>query len=302
MKLYFNNFFHDQDLSTFFNLFKNVFNEPIEIGTFENSDILFESIFGENTLLYSKKWSYSFLFIGESDRRLSIFVRGGLGNARLKDYSCILKGKSKNDNNSLNVVNFPLYIFYSYCFDFTHKFKKHVYDTKNVMIPKKDVCVIITNGGDSEGRNFFIDELNKKVKIDFAGNYKNNVERVKYPICTPKFIEFVSQYKFIISMENSKNDNYITEKILHGFSANTIPIYWGADNVGEYFNKERFINVNSFNMNDINEAIDKIIKILNDDELFIEMINKPIYTNDYVPLTLDNISDNIKQLLNIEKY
>jgi hypothetical protein len=87
---------------------------------------------------------------------------------------------------------------------------------------------------------------------------------------------------------------------LHGFSANTIPVYWGADNIEDYFNKERFINVNSFNMNDINEAIDKIMQVLNNNELFIEIVNKPIYNNNNVPLTLDNICNNVKNLLKIE--
>ena len=37
--------------------------------------------------------------------------------------------------------------------------------------------------------------------------------------------------KFIISMENSIGDTYITEKVLHGLLADTIPIYWGTNNI-----------------------------------------------------------------------
>ena len=308
MKVYFNNFFHDIDLSPFIQLFQNVFNTNIETGTVNNSDILFESVFGNATMLYSKKWLYSFLFIGESDRRLSIFINNGMQNPIIKDYSCVLKGKSENDNLNKNVINFPLFLLYSYSFDFIYKLKKHNYHdnrfnviTKsNTNIPKKNVCVIISNAYDSEGRNVFIEELNKKVEIDYAGNYKNNVKRVEDMACSPGFIEFVSQYKIIITMENSKNNNYITEKILEGFAAKTIPVYWGADNVGDYFNKDRFINVKSFTINDINKAIDQIMMILNNDELFNEIINKPIYVNNYIPLTLNNISTSIKHLLHIE--
>lgn len=307
MKVFFNNFFHDLDLSPFYCLFRNVFNENIETGTAENSDILFESCFGNNTLLYSKKWTYSFLFLGESDRRLPLFIENGLQNPRLKDYSCILKGKSENDVNSTNTVNFPLFVFYSYSFDFVTKFKKIKYDetrfetTRNkTIIPHKNVCVIISNTNDQQGRNYFIEKLNEKVAIDFAGEYKNNVERIKDPHCSPKFIDFVSKYKVIITMENSKNDNYITEKILEGFAANSIPVYWGANNVCDYFNHERFINVNSFDEDCINEAISKIIEVLNNPELFIDMVNKPIYANNYTPLTLDGISNNVKKILGLE--
>lgn len=295
MKICIHNFFHDVDLKPFMFLLNNIFNETIENGNIEDSDILFESIFGNKTLLYNKKWRYSFLFIGESDRRLPQFLYNGLNNNILKDYSCILKGKSENDILP-NVINLPLFVFYSYAFDFTYKF---INKNKKTTIPKKNVCVIISNGGDSEGRNLFIEELNKKVHIDYAGQYKNNVERIKDLHCSPGFIDFVSQYKIIITMENSKNNNYITEKILEGFAANTVPVYWGADNIGDYFNKERFVNVKSFSTDDMNQSIDKIMQIINNDELYLEIINKPIYANNHVPLKLTDIAYDIKKNLNI---
>ena len=288
MKIIFNNFFYDQDLSPFLFLFNLVFNEPIEMGTLEDSDILIESIFGHNTFLYEKKWSYSFCFIGESDRRIPIFKQ----NIRLKDYSCVLKGEINNNN----IVNFPLFVFYNYCYKFVYEYKNKGLIRK---IPPKDVCVIISNT-DSEGRTFFLDKLEERVKIDYAGSYKNNVKKIDYPHCTKEFIDFVSQYKIIISMENSKNKDYITEKILHGFSANTVPVYWGSDNILSYFNEERFINVKSFSTTDIREAIEKIVTLLNNPNKYLEMVNKPIYKDDFVPLTLTNISYNIQNLLKIK--
>ena len=100
-------------------------------------------------------------------------------------------------------------------------------------------------------------------------------------------------------MENSKNKCYITEKILHGFAANTIPVYWGSDNINEYFNEDRFINVKSYGVNDITNAINKIILLLNDDNKYLEVVNKPIYKNNRIPFTLYGVSNNIKKLLNI---
>jgi hypothetical protein len=40
---------------------------------------------------------------------------------------------------------------------------------------------------------------------------------------------------------------------------------------------------------------------LNNDDKFIEMINKPIYKDNYIPLTLNHISNNIKLLLDYNK-
>jgi len=289
MKVIFNNFFYDQDLSPFLYLFKLVFNEPIEMGTLEDSDILIESIFGNNTFLYKKKWLHSFCFIGESDRRIPIFRQ----NIYLNDYSCVLKGEINNKN----IVNFPLFVFYNYCYKFVYEYKNK--NKPLTTIPPKDVCVIISNP-DSEGRTFFLDQLEERVKIDYAGSYKNNVKQIQAPHCSKEFIDFVSQYKIIISMENSKNKDYITEKILHGFSANTVPVYWGSDNILTYFNKERFINVESFNRSDILEAIEKIVFLINNPSKYLETVNQPIYKDDHVPLTLTQISYQIQNLLQIK--
>ena len=219
MKIHFNLFYEIVDITNnlfylnFIKILQNVFNTNFEFGTIDNSDILFESNFGNNTLLYKKKWMYSFLHIGESDRRLSIFMNYGLLNPIIKDYSCVLRGKSGNEPTAENVINFPLFLVYSYCYDFIYKFKTHNYDTNRfnkiqtktfTNIPKNNVCVIISNTNDQEGRNLFIEELNKKVHIDYAGNYKNNVKRLECHHCTHEFIDFVSKYKVIITMENSK--------------------------------------------------------------------------------------------------
>ena len=307
MKLHISNFFYDIDLSPFFKLFKLVFNEHIELGTAEDSDILLESLLGSGTALYSKKWLYTFLFIGESDSRLPIFIENGIHNPRIKEYSCIFKGKNSPESNS---VNFPRFAFYLYSFNFTYRFKKQHYDntrykaelTNRIQrIPSKDVCVIISDGHDSESRNYFLDCLDKRVKVDYAGHYKNNTELVTHAHCSPGFIEFVSQYKVIITMENSKDTNYITENILNGFAANTVPVYWGADNITDYFNEERFINVKSFSETDIHKAIDKIVKVLGDDETFIDIVNKPIYTNNHISVSLTGISSDIRELLGIQQ-
>lgn len=46
---------------------------------------------------------------------------------------------------------------------------------------------------------------------------------------------------FHIAVENSRNLNYYTDKIVDCFATKTIPIYWGAPNIENYFNKEGII-------------------------------------------------------------
>ena len=54
-------------------------------------------------------------------------------------------------------------------------------------------------------------------------------------------IEFLSNYKFSISMENSNGDGYVSEKIVESLIAGTIPIYYGDYMIDEYINPKAYI-------------------------------------------------------------
>jgi hypothetical protein len=43
-------------------------------------------------------------------------------------------------------------------------------------------------------------------------------------------------FQFSIIMENTQRNNNFTEKISDAFATKTIPIYWGAPNIGEFYN------------------------------------------------------------------
>ena len=92
-------------------------------------------------------------------------------------------------------------------------------------------------------RSRFLQALEQSdLKITYAGRYKNNIGGpFIHPFGSLEFNAFASQFKFIITMENSQQENYITEKILQGLFAENVPIYWGSPNIGEYINKGRFI-------------------------------------------------------------
>jgi hypothetical protein len=295
MKICFHGFWPDflysKHYHVFIQLFEKVFNDTIYLSNLNDSEVLVESVFSSDTLLYHKKWEYSFLFIGESTRRIWN-NQEHFRKTTLKDYSCILKGE---DNNK-NIINFPLFVLYLYSYDFVNKLIKNEYINR---VPEKDVCIIVSNSHDAEGRNIFFSELEKYINIDYAGNYKNNVPRIEHEHCTPEFVDFVSQYKFIITMENSKEEKYITEKILHGFAANTISVYWGSDYINEYFNEERFINVANYDINSINDAINKILFLKNNPEQYLEFINKSVYKNNELKITLDSIASDIQKLLHL---
>jgi hypothetical protein len=57
--------------------------------------------------------------------------------------------------------------------------------------------------------------------------------------------EPLKDYNFSITVMNAKFDNYFTETLVDVFRYGTIPIFWGCDNIGEYFNEKGILKFNS---------------------------------------------------------
>ena len=50
---------------------------------------------------------------------------------------------------------------------------------------------------------------------------------------------------FHVAIENTKIDNYFSEKVCDCFKTKTVPIYYGCPNIGKYFDEKGIIQVNS---------------------------------------------------------
>lgn len=82
------------------------------------------------------------------------------------------------------------------------------------------------------------------------------------------------RHAFHLVIENSKCNNYFTEKLVDCFISKTVPIYFGTDDVGDYFNTDGIIIVNS---------IDQVMASL-------QTINKDLYLS-----MLDAVEDNYRR-------
>ena len=143
-------------------------------------------------------------------------------------------------------------------------------------------------------RNHFLNALENNFNVTYAGSYKNNIGgNIPYAYNTPEFSNFVSKFKFIVSMENSRNDTYITEKVVHGLLANTIPVYWGSTRVFDYFNKERLLCLEE----DVVATIHSMKELANDSNKWLDMINKPNFANNTFERTISNIAQDIRCLI-----
>ena len=94
-------------------------------------------------------------------------------------------------------------------------------------------------------------------------------------------LDFQSKCKFSLAFENSSAVGYTTEKIMHAYIANTIPIYWGNPEIENDFNKESFINCHNFESFDA--VIDRVKEIDQNDELYESILSAPPFPENKVP-------------------
>lgn len=83
--------------------------------------------------------------------------------------------------------------------------------------------------------------LNEYKRCDYIGP-QEGVKSIHCPSNPKNASNCMRPYKFTITMENTAEKGYITEKIVNGLAAGSVPIYFGAPDVTKYFNEDRFIN------------------------------------------------------------
>jgi hypothetical protein len=142
--------------------------------------------------------------------------------------------------------------------------------------------MVVSNGKPKERINFF-NKLSKYKKVDSGGRFLNNIGM---PVKNK--LDFIKDYKFVISFENSSYMGYTTEKLVEPMIVNSIPIYWGNPKVDMDFNTKSFINIE--HVTQFDEAIERIIEIDKDDEKYVALINEPWFNNNEVPKELNTES------------
>lgn len=134
-----------------------------------------------------------------------------------------------------------------------------------VLERKNKFCAFVVTNPSNQARNEAFHILNSYKPVDSAGRLYNNVGDVLFTGIPGggggelKKLDFLKDYKFCISYENSSTQGYVTEKILAAKAAGCVPIYWGALDVAQDFAEGGFINANDFKTpEDLIEAVRRI--------------------------------------------
>ena len=173
------------------------------------------------------------------------------------------------------------------CIDTYHHYEKLEESTRNYtkeFLKSKQYFANFIAGHESENgiRGDFFKLLSKYKRVESIGSYLNNMpEGNTVDFKNNSKTDFQRKCKFTLCFESTKHEGFVTEKITDAFYADTIPVYFGSDTVNEIFNKKSFINCSDFNSFD--EVVDKIIELDQNDDLYLRMLNEPIFAEGFSP-------------------
>lgn len=134
----------------------------------------------------------------------------------------------------------------------------------------------------------FVPKLCQYKVVDCAGPLYHNTE---YDILDSKGnkargdqkykTDWIKLYKFDVAMENTSIPGYATERIIHAFYENTIPIYWGSETIEQDFNPDSFINWHRYGSD---EATIEMVKELDMDmKKYVKMLKEPFWVDNKIP-------------------
>lgn len=211
-------------------------------------------------------------------------------------WDLVLAGIDEN-KYPLRIVNIPLFISYLYCNNLLDKCINKQVISK---VPEKFCCFIISNPNAIERNNIFY-TLNLYKNVDSTGLVLNNTNKLLLDqYGSQEFFDYISHYKFIICGENTKMENYITEKIFHGYLSHSIPIYYGSDYSKKIFHPNSYLYLEDTLIESYMRLLEKVIEIDKNNNKWLEMVNSPVFINNTLPeeLQINTLKRKVKYHIN----
>jgi GR25 family glycosyltransferase involved in LPS biosynthesis len=276
---------------------QNRFNIKVITDYSKKPNVIFSSVFGQYRTLSMSPMHHGakkILYTGE--------------NVNIKNLNFDLSiGFTPEDDTDMKYIRFPLWLI---MIDWYNVYNLELQgdpdgfpiswlERKNITYKRQKFCVFVCSDQKCWYRNKLAQIIHRYKKIDCGGRLFNNIQiptdadssQGRYN----KKLDFFSQYKFALVAENENEIGYCTEKLVHGFAAGCIPIYWGDVSVIKDFNEKAFINCNGKSFDDVSKMI---MEIDTNDDLYLKMRNEPVFvSNDVCDVYLQKLELKLKNVL-----
>jgi hypothetical protein len=124
-------------------------------------------------------------------------------------------------------------------------------DDHKVWEKSKLVSIVASNKRETIGHRLRHESIsvaiNKNYDLSVFGRGYNPIDYKLYAL---------RDYAFSLTIENSKFDYYFTEKLIDTFMTGTVPIYWGCPSIGNFFNLDGMIIVDT--LEDISRELSQL--------------------------------------------
>ena len=205
---------------------------------------------------------------------------------------------SPNFVNLNNSINTPPFLMWRLRGDpFAENFNESDIEFYKNYKPKKDrlLSVYCTNKQITDIQKVRLDFV-KKLKLELG----DDLHWYGTDIKTKSKIDGIGRYKYHLVIENQINNNFISEKLYDPFLGNSYPIYSGAPNASEFFNKDSFTHIN---LNDFNGSINKIKECIKSDlheknKFHIDKSKNYVLTKFNLIKRIDEIVENVSKKAN----
>jgi hypothetical protein len=248
----------------------------IEIDYYKKVELFIDSLSG-----YQNNESFKILWVKEAES-ISHFKQIAISNSHLFDAILTYDDEILSKCSNSHIMLFGTSWVHDYKLTNEKEFKiSHLTGHKNWV------------EGHSLRHEIYKNQDNIKTPKDFYISHHGNINnsfnnKILYDSKTPMF-----NSQFHICIENSKQNNYFSEKLIDCFVTKTIPIYWGCPNISNYFDTRGiFIANNLYEIIDISNNVNS--------ETYI---NKIEFINNNYELSLpyitivDRLLNKIKEIL-----
>lgn len=254
---------------------RDLFKKHYNICVSENPDFLFYSVFGNE----HEKYDCTKIFVTGENRYICLDLKGNSRRNEIRqiDFRECDFAISHYYIEDPRYYRLPVY-FRHWGLGAIKQLQKNQ-NIEKIMGKKKKFCCFVYSNKKALKRINFFRKLSSYKKVDSAGKVLNNTG-----IFAPRghrFLDFLSEYKFVIAFENSSTPGYTTEKMFRAMQAKTIPIYWGNPWIDREFNSASFINCHDYASDE--EVIARVIELDNNEELYREVLAQPYLKLNKIP-------------------
>jgi hypothetical protein len=193
-------------------------------------------------------------WVKDGSGEVTFYIDSTLAQAQIDEtsgpkYGWLLESKYITPQIVDSVRMFPEQYLETFDLIFTHNHDLLKLDSKFKWVPaqgfwikepkiydkSKMISMIASNKKMCEGHRLRLQWVERLWgQVDMYGRGFNEIALKEEGLC---------DYMFSIAIENGQYGTYFTEKLLDCFATGTIPVYLGAPDIGDYFNKDGIIDL-----------------------------------------------------------